>query len=57
MEHKKRDNPGYVGHELCSAYREALDTKIDGIRSLIILVVSLSTTIISVVIWVAKMQG
>ena len=52
----KSGNP-YVGHELCEAYRKALDTKIDSIKTIIVISVSISTTIISAVVWILKMQG
>jgi len=57
---EKRDNPGnpeYVSVELCEAWREAIITKIDGIKTIIVVSVSVSTAFISVVMWLLKMMG
>lgn len=59
MSKDKKDNPGhdFVTPDLCEVYREVLTTKIDSIKTIIIVTVSISTTIISAVMWILKMQG
>ena len=60
----KKDNPGNPGHitaELCEAYRETvtaqmgkLEERIDGVKNTIVLGLSITTTIISLIILLAK---
>lgn len=60
MSKEKKDNPGnpdFVSIELCEAFREAIIAKVDGIKTIIIVSVSVSTAFISIAMWFLKMMG
>lgn len=60
MSKEKEDNPGhpdFVSIELCEAFREAILAKVDGIKTIIVVSVSVSTAFISVVMWLLNMAG
>lgn len=45
------DNPKeFVSADLCAAYRETVNSKIDGLRNTIIVGLSIATTIISILV-------
>jgi len=61
-------NPGYIDPQLCKAYRKTLTTeikgmeetftaKIEGLRSTIVVAVSISTAVISIIMWLLSIGG
>lgn len=56
-EKKNPGNPGHVTPILCEAYREAITAKIDSIKTIIVISVSVSTAFISIVMWLLDIGG
>jgi len=63
-----QDDDSYITPDLCEAYRKTVETKIDGVtttltekinglRSTIIVGISISTAVISIVMWLLQARG
>lgn len=48
------DNPGVITSDLCMAYRQVLEEKINGLRNQIVGAIALSTAVISIVMYLLK---